>query len=81
MAAETFDLRALSARWTESRREAANRFLDSYETTVGQLADAHVKTANAVALPGVVTIAEAHAAMSRDVAGAYVSTARKLLEH
>jgi hypothetical protein len=40
-----------------------------------------VKTARWVDLPGVVTIAEAQAAMSRDVAGKYVSTARKLLEH
>jgi hypothetical protein len=79
MAADTFDLQALGARWTESRREAANRLLDSYETTVGQLADAQVKNARAVSLPGVVEVVEAQAAMSRNVAGAYVSTARKLL--
>lgn len=78
---DMFNVHSVQARWSESRRKAANHILDAYEQAVGRLADAHVKTARSVDLPGVVTIAEAQAAMSRDVAGKYASTARKLLEH
>jgi hypothetical protein len=74
------DPRALLANWTESSRKATERFLDLYQQSVGQLADAHVKTARAVDLPAVVTIAETQAAVSRDVADAYVSSVRRMLD-
>jgi hypothetical protein len=77
---DMFDVRALHARWTESRRRAASLCLDLYEKSVGQLADAHVKTARAVDFPGVVNLAETQAEMSRNVCGAYVTSARKLLD-
>jgi hypothetical protein len=79
-ATDTFDVQALYASWNESRSRAVNSFLDHYEKVVGQFADAHVKSAEAVDLPGVVTLAQTQAEMSRNVCGAYVDTARKLLE-
>ena len=79
-AKDMFDVQALNAHWTESRRRAVTLFLDQYEKVVGQFADAHVKSAEAVDLPGVVTIAQTQAEMSRNVCGAYVDTARKLLD-
>jgi hypothetical protein len=77
---DMFDVQAANARWTESRRKAVTLFLDHYEKWVGQFADAHVKSAEAVDLPGVVTIAQTQAEMSRKACGAYVDTARKLLD-
>jgi hypothetical protein len=77
--ADRFDAQAALERWTEARRKTAHSFLDFYEKSVGQLADAHVKSARAVDLPPVVTLAERQAEISRDVAGAYVSAARKLI--
>jgi hypothetical protein len=74
------DVQALMARWSASHRDAVDRFLDVYQETVGQLAEAHVERARAVDLPGVVTIAETQATLSRDVADAYVRSVRKLLE-
>jgi hypothetical protein len=78
---DRLDVRAMMERWTESRRKATERFLELYQTSVGQMADAHVKTARAVDLPAVVQIAETQAAVSRDVADAYVTSVRKLLDH
>jgi hypothetical protein len=89
MAAEThthvnpqdlFDVQALAARWTASSREATERVVDSYEKTVAQLADAHVRWAHATNLPAVVTIAETQASLSRDTADACVKSIRNLLE-
>jgi hypothetical protein len=77
---DRFGVQSLLDRWTESSRQATERFLDVYQKTVGQLADAHVKTARAVDLPAVVTIAETQAAVSRDVADAYVTSVRRLLD-
>jgi hypothetical protein len=79
-AQEMFDIQSLQARWTESHRQSTTFFLDVYEQTVGRLADAHVKTARGLDNPVVLTIAEAQATISRDVAGVCVSTARKLLD-
>jgi hypothetical protein len=73
-------LQTMLDRWTESNRKATERFLEVYQKTVGQLADAHVKNARAVDLPAVVTIAETQAAVSRDVADAYVTSVRRLLD-
>ena len=77
---DRLDVQSLLASWTESRRKATERFLDLYQKSVGQLADAHVKTARAVDLPAVVTIAETQAAVSRDVADAYVTSVRRMLD-
>ena len=74
------DMQAIMARWTEARRKAAYAFLDFYERTIGQIAEAHVKSARASDNPTVITIAERQAEMGRDVAGAYVSAARKMLK-
>ena len=77
---DRFGVQTMLDRWTESSRQATERFLDVYQKTVGQLADTHVKTARAVDLPAVVTIAETQAAVSRDVADAYVTSMRRLLD-
>jgi hypothetical protein len=77
---DPLDIQALMARWTEASRNATERFLEIYQKTVGQLAEAHVKTARAVDVPAVTTIAETQAAMSRDVADAYVASVRRMLE-
>jgi hypothetical protein len=77
---DRFDVQSVVARWSASHREAADRILDAYETTVGRLADAHVERARAVELPAVTTIAETQASLSRGVAEAYVRSVRKLLE-
>jgi hypothetical protein len=77
---DLFDVRAFAARWIASHRDAADRFLDLYQNTVVQLADAHVSTARAVELPAVIAVAETQAALSRDVADAYVRSVRKLLD-
>jgi hypothetical protein len=78
--ADRFGVQTMLDRWTESSRQATERFLDVYQKTVGQLADVHVKTARAVDLPAVVTLAETQAAVSRDVADAYVTSVRRLLD-
>lgn len=77
---DIFDVEGAIERWTEANRKAGQDALDLYEKTVGQLADLEVKTANATKLPFVATIAETHAAVSRDVAGAYVAATRDLLK-
>ena len=77
---DRFGAQTLLDRWTESSRQATERFLDVYQKTVGQLADAHVKTARAVDLPAVVSIAETQAAVTRDVTDAYVTSMRRLLD-
>ena len=67
-------------RLTEANRKAGNDYLDLYEKTVAQLTDLEVKTAEAVKLPAVSTIAKTHADVTRKVAGTYVDTARDLLK-
>jgi hypothetical protein len=75
-----FDVQGAVERWADVTRKAANNSLDLYEKTIGQLADAEVTTARAVKLPALVRIAETHAALSREVAGAYATTWRELLK-
>jgi hypothetical protein len=77
---DRFDLRAVAARWGESHREAADRFLDLYQNAVGRFADEHVKRARAVDHPAVFAIAETQAGLGREVADAYVRSVRKLLD-
>ncbi|MDX6465483.1 MAG: hypothetical protein QOI27_523 [Gaiellaceae bacterium] len=78
---DLFDVHAFAARCSASQRDAADRLLDLYQDAVVRLADAHVSRARAVEIPAVVAVAETQAALSRDVADAYVRSVRKLLEH
>jgi hypothetical protein len=78
---QAFDLEAMMASWSASHRELANRVLAFYEKAVSHLTDAHVKTARAVDVPAVINIAETQAALTREMAETYVSSARKLLEY
>lgn len=73
---EIFDVDAAATRWNA----AATDYLDFYEKSVGQLADAEVKAAQTVKLPVVSTLIETHADLSRQLAGAYVSAAREMLK-
>jgi hypothetical protein len=77
---DSFDIQSVVAQWSASQREATDRVLDAYQTTVERLADAHVERARAVDVPVVTTIAETQASLSRDAAEAYVKSVRKLLE-
>jgi hypothetical protein len=77
---DLFDLDGATERWTEASRKAGNDYLDLYEKTADQLAELEVKTAQATKIPAVITIAETHASVSREVAGAYVSAVRDLLK-
>ena len=77
---DLFDLDGAAERWTEASRKAGNDYLVLYEKTADQLADLEVKTAQATKIPAVIRIAETHASVSREVAGAYVSAVRDLLK-
>jgi hypothetical protein len=77
---DLFELEGSVERWTEATRKAGQDYLKIYESAVERLADLEVKTASATKIPVVATIAETHAAVSREVAGAYVSAARDLLK-
>jgi hypothetical protein len=78
---QAFDLEAVMATWSASHRELANRVLALFEKAVSSLTDAHLKTARAVDVPAVVNLAETQAALTREMAETYVSSARKLLEY
>jgi nucleotide-binding universal stress UspA family protein/GNAT superfamily N-acetyltransferase len=75
---ELVDVSRALGRWTETSRTASSDYLDLCEKTVGRFADLEVKSAQAIRLPLVATIAETHAAVSRQLAGAYVKAARDL---
>ena len=75
----TVDLRAFAERWNASGRQAAERVLDLYGTTIGNVTDAHVKAADKLGQPAVSKIAEAQASLVSDVADAYISYYRTLL--
>ncbi len=77
---DPFDVQGVFERLTEANRKAGNDYLDLYEKTVAQLTDLEVKTAEAVKLPAVSSIAKTHADVTRKVAGTYVDTARDLLK-
>ncbi len=74
-----FDVQGAIERLADANRKAGNDYLDLYEKTVTQLTDLELKTADAVKLPVVSTIAKTHADVTRKVAGTYVDTARELL--
>ena len=77
---DLFNVDGATERWTEASRQAGHSYLDLYEKTADQLADLEVKTAQATKIPAVITIAETHASVSRDVTGAYASAVRDLLK-
>ena len=77
---DTFDVQAAVERFGDANRKAGNDYLDLYEKTVAQLTDLELKTADAVKLPAISTIAKTHADVTRKVAGTYVQTARELLK-
>ena len=77
---DSFDVQGVFERLTEANRKAGNDYLDLYEKTVAQLTDLEVKTAEAVKVPAVSSIAKTHADVTRKVAGTYVDTARDLLK-
>ena len=77
---DLFDVQGVFERLTEANRKAGNDYLDLYEKTVAQLTDLELKTAEAVKLPAVSSIAKTHADVTRKVAGTYVETARELLK-
>ena len=77
---DPFDVQGVFERLTEANRKAGNDYLDLYEKTVAQLTDLELKTAEAVKLPAVSSIAKTHADVTRKVAGTYVDTARDLLK-
>jgi hypothetical protein len=77
---DLFDVHGAIERFADANRKAGNDYLDLYEKTVFQLTDLEVKTAAAVKLPAVSTIAKTHADVTRKVAGTYVETARELLK-
>jgi hypothetical protein len=75
-----FDVQGAIERLADANRKAGNDYLNLYEKTVTQLTDLELKTADAVKLPVVGTIAKTHADVTRKVAGTYVDTARELLK-
>jgi len=77
---DLFDVQGSVERLADANRKAGNDILDLYETTVAQLTDLEVKTADAIKLPAVSTIAKTHAGVTRKVAGTYVDSARELLK-
>ncbi len=77
---DILDFEGAIERWTEASRKAGKDYLELYEKAVGQLADLEVKTAGATKIPFVTTIAETHAAVSREVAGAYAAAVRDLIK-
>ena len=77
---DTFDVQAAVERFADANRKAGNQYLDLYEKSVAQLTDLELKTADAVKLPAISTIAKTHADVTRKVAGTYVQTARELLK-
>jgi hypothetical protein len=77
---DPFDVEGALKQWTDATRKAAEDTLDLYVKTVDELATAEVKAAKATKVPAWATIAEAHAGVSRDIAGTYAGTVRDLLK-
>lgn len=65
---------------TDAGRKAGIAYLDGYERTVNDLADLHIKTAQATRLPFLATVAETQAAVTRELATATVTAAREILD-
>jgi hypothetical protein len=78
--ADVYNVDGSVRRWTEATRKAGNDYIDLYDKAVNQFADLEVKTAAATKLPFVSQVADAHASLTREVAGIYVTAARDLLK-
>jgi hypothetical protein len=66
--------------WTDASRKATQDVLDLYLKTIDEFAAAEVKAAKATKVAALATIAEAHAGVSRDVAGTYVNAVRDVIK-
>lgn len=77
---DPFDFEGALKQWTDASRKATEDTLDLYLKTVDELATAEVTAAKATKLAALATIAEAHAGVSREVAGTYVSAVRDLIK-
>jgi hypothetical protein len=77
---DLFDIEGALKQWTDATRKVTEDTLDLYVKTVDEFAAAEVKAAKATQVPAWTTIAEAHAGVSRDIAGTYASTVRDLLK-
>jgi hypothetical protein len=77
---DPFDFEGALKQWTDASRKATEDTLDLYLKTVDELATAEVKAAKATKVEALATIAEAHAGVSREVAGTYVSAVRELIK-
>jgi hypothetical protein len=77
---DLFDVQGAVERIADANRKAGNDYLDLCEKTVAQITDLEVKTADALQLPAISTIAKMHVDVTRKVAGTYVETARELLK-
>jgi len=70
----------LNERMLEASRQAGKTYLDSTEKTFYGLADLEVKLADATKNELFSTVANAHAEITREITGAYVSSVRELLK-
>jgi hypothetical protein len=77
---ELFDFEGALKQWTDATRKVTDDTLDLWVKTVDELATAEVKPAKATNVAALATIAEAHAGVSREVAGTYVSAVRDLIK-
>jgi hypothetical protein len=77
---DLFDFEGALKQWTDASRKVTEDTLDLYVKTVDELATAEVKAAKATKVPALATITEAHAGVSREVAGTYVSAVRDLIK-
>jgi hypothetical protein len=77
---DLFDFEGAVKQWTDATRKATEDALDLYVKTVDEFATAEVKAASATKIPALVTIAQTHADVSRDVAGTYAGSVRDLIK-
>jgi hypothetical protein len=64
---------------TEKAREITLRWLEVYEKSVGEFADLGVKVAKQTKTDAIVDLAEAHAALTRELIGAGTGVTRALI--
>jgi hypothetical protein len=77
---DLFNFEGAVKQWTDASRKATVDALDLYVKTVDEFATAEVKAANATKIPALVTIAQTHADVSREVAGTYAGSVRDLIK-
>ena len=64
---------------TEKAREITLRYLEAYEKSVGDFADLGVRVAKQTKTDAIVDLAEAHAALTRELIGASTGVTRALI--